>query len=490
VRSREALACLLLPVGFSGGIEGMLAGKPATIEVVVDPSRQAEAGLLTGKLMASGFRQLERRVSAIRPGWRGCSRGPGRPWRPSTNVPAPTRAALEQLYGGLGGLVLPTDELSPGTGPGGQASWQPLRIETRALQARRAGGPPSSFAVSFPQGVVWGLMSCVMAFISALIRERSRGTMLRLTAAPISATQVLAGKSLACFTCCVAVQALILAVGALGFGVTVGSPIKMVVAVLAASLGFTGLTLLMAGLSRSEEGADGLGRAALMVLAMIGGGAIPLAFMPAAMVTRQPLQPVQVGPAGLRGRAVAGLRLGRDAAAVRHPRRRRGRRVRARDAAAPPHARRMTVERGHALALPAAVHAVALHVHREAAAGREGGGDGRGQGRRVRRARRRRADGHLRGRRVHDHLHRDLQVDLLGRRVQPPMCGRGDLRIHVCGGRVQPGVRRRVQLRVDLQRRRVQPRVRGTGLLPDLLGRRLQRLNGGPLTQLTAKLQL
>jgi hypothetical protein len=58
------------------------------------------------------------------------------------------------------------------------------------------------------------------------------------------------------------------------------------------------------------------------------------------------------------------------------------------------------------------------------------------------------------------------------------------------GGRVQPGVRRRVQLRVDLQRRRVQPRVRGTGLLPDLLGRGLQRLNGGLLTQLTAKLQL
>jgi len=283
VRSREALACLLLPVGFSGGIEGMLAGKPATIEVVVDPSRQAEAGLLTGKLMASGFRQLSAGFGDPA-GMTGLLARARATLAADTDVPAPTRAALEQLYGGLGGLVLPTDELSPGTGPGGQ-SWQPLRIETRALQARRAGGPPSSFAVSFPQGVVWGLMSCVMAFISALIRERSRGTMLRLTAAPISATQVLAGKSLACFTCCVAVQALIIAVGALGFGVTVGSPIKMVVAVLAASLGFTGLTLLMAGLSRSEEGADGLGRAALMVLAMIGGGAVPLAFMPAAMVT-------------------------------------------------------------------------------------------------------------------------------------------------------------------------------------------------------------
>lgn len=298
VRGREALACLLLPRGFEGGIEGMLAGRPATVEVVVDPSRRAEAGLLTGKLMASGFRQL--------------TAGFGDPARMNgllararatlaaePDVPAPTRAALEQLYGGLDGLARPADpgdgegppgerrsELSPGTGPGGQAEgWQPLRVETRALQARRSDGPPSSFAVSFPQGVVWGLMSCVMAFISALIRERSRGTMLRLTAAPVTAAQVLAGKSLACFTCCVAIQTLIIAVGGLGFGVAVGSPAKMVAAVLCASVGFTGLTLLMAGLSRSEEGADGLGRAALMVLAMIGGGAIPLAFMPPVMVT-------------------------------------------------------------------------------------------------------------------------------------------------------------------------------------------------------------
>lgn len=283
VRSREALACLLVPAGFAGGIEGMLAGKPATLEVVVDPSRNAEAGLLTGKLMASGFRQLSAGFGDPA-GMAGLLARARASLAAEPDLPATTRAALEQLYGGLGGLV-PTDQMSRGTGPESQAGWQPLRIATRALQARRADGPPSSFAVSFPQGVVWGLMSCVMAFISALIRERSRGTMLRLTAAPISAAQVLAGKSLACFVCCVAVQVLIVAVGALGFGVAVGSPGKMVVAVIAASLGFTGLTLLMAGLSRSEEGADGLGRAALIVLAMIGGGAIPLAFMPAAMVT-------------------------------------------------------------------------------------------------------------------------------------------------------------------------------------------------------------
>lgn len=283
VRGREALACLKIPPGFEGGIEGMLTGKSATVEVVVDPSRRAEAGLLTGKLMAGGFRQLAGGFGD--PARMGGLVGRARAALARTDgVPAPTRAALEQLYGGLDGLS--RQPAAPAaTGPEGQAGWQPLRVELRELAARRADGPPSSFAVSFPQGVVWGLMSSVMVFISALIRERSRGTMLRLTAAPISAAQVLAGKCAACFVCCVAVQLLIIAVGRLGFGVEVGSPGMMAAAIVAASTGFTGLTILMAGLSRSEEGADGLGRAALMVLAMIGGGAIPLAFMPAAMLT-------------------------------------------------------------------------------------------------------------------------------------------------------------------------------------------------------------
>ena len=101
VRGREALACVLLPAGFSGGIEGMLAGVPATIEVVVDPSRKAEAGLLTGKLMASGFRQLSAGLGdpAAMAGLLGRARAT---LAAEPGVPAPTRAALEQLYGGLG----------------------------------------------------------------------------------------------------------------------------------------------------------------------------------------------------------------------------------------------------------------------------------------------------------------------------------------------------------------------------------------------------
>jgi ABC-2 type transport system permease protein len=293
VRGRDALACLLLPADFQGGVEAMLTGHPLKLTVVVDPSRRAEAGLLTGKLMASGYRQL--------------SGGLGDPAQMTATltraralidrdpaVPASTRDALAKLYSGLDAI----NHMNDGTGPEGQVpkdssggAWQPLVVETRALQQQGSDGPPNAFSVSFPQGVAWGLMSCVLAFIGAMVRERSSGTLLRLTAAPISTAAVVAGKSLACFLACVSVQLLILGVGRLGFGVTIGQPGWMALAILCASLGFTGLTLLMAGLSRSEEGAGGIGRAALTVLALIGGGAVPLAFMPPAMLTASNVSP-------------------------------------------------------------------------------------------------------------------------------------------------------------------------------------------------------
>lgn len=292
VRSQGALACLVLPADFQGGAEAILAGRRVELELVVDPSRRAEAGLLQGKLMASGYRRMMS-------GFTDPARASGLLARARASLdadaalPAPARAALVELYEGLDAV----SKIEEGTGPEAQGprdsdgGWQPLAVATRELAARGAEGPPSVYAVTFPQGVAWGLMSCVMAFVGALVRERSRGTMLRLTAAPISPAQVLAGKSLACFTACVAVQLLILLVAALAFGVRVGSPPGMVAALVSASLGFTGLTLLMSGLSRSEEGADGLGRAALMVLALIGGGAVPLAFMPDGMVTASHVSP-------------------------------------------------------------------------------------------------------------------------------------------------------------------------------------------------------
>ena len=66
-------------------------------------------------------------------------------------------------------------------------------------------------------------------------------------------------------------------------GVKVQSWPMMGLAVVGISLGFTGLMMLIAGLSRTEGAAQGYARAIMLVLAMIGGGSIPTAFMPPLM---------------------------------------------------------------------------------------------------------------------------------------------------------------------------------------------------------------
>lgn len=294
VRKGDAAACVIVPKGFQESTKKVFSGGGMELEAIVDPKRAAEAGLLEGRLNELGFRQLARTFT---------DSSMMNSFLDSAREDVSKSSGLSPLQKGVFGTFFDSvssltkevtsksgGESKDGTGESAGGGFRPVTITMHELQMD-PNSPNNSFAVSFPQGVVWGLMSCVMTFVGAVIRERSRGTMVRLTAAPISPAQVLLGKSLACFVTCLSVQVLILALGRLAFGVEVGSPAWMAVAVLCASAGFTGLTVLMAGLSRSEQGADGLGRAALMVLALIGGGAIPLAFMPAGLAAVSDISP-------------------------------------------------------------------------------------------------------------------------------------------------------------------------------------------------------
>ncbi len=48
------------------------------------------------------------------------------------------------------------------------------------LKSQQMGRTPTSFEISFPQSLAWGLMGCVMAFGASLASERVRGTLTRL----------------------------------------------------------------------------------------------------------------------------------------------------------------------------------------------------------------------------------------------------------------------------------------------------------------------
>jgi ABC-2 type transport system permease protein len=296
VRRGKADATIIIPKGFGAGAAGLMAGGQMKLEGVVPPGRAAEAGLLTGKLNELAFRQMTRgfgdpeemkqNLNAAR-----------KALAAATNVSPLQKGAFEAMLSSVQNLSETSRKQRDEAAARGEVatadpmeSWRPVEVSITEVKADREG-PTNSFEISFPQGVVWGLMGCVTAFGLSLANERSRGTLMRLTTAPISRHQIILGKALSCFIACVLVQALLLATAMVFFSVKVASWPMMIVAVLMSSLGFVGVMMAMAGLSRTEGGGSGMGRAVILILAMIGGGTVPLFFLPPFMQTLSSVSP-------------------------------------------------------------------------------------------------------------------------------------------------------------------------------------------------------
>ena len=109
--------------------------------------------------------------------------------------------------------------------------------------------------------------------------------------APVTRRQVLIGKALSCFIACMMVIVLLMVFGRIVLKVEIGNPVVFLIAAAIASFGFSGVMMLLTGIFRTEGGAEGAGRAIILVLAMIGGGTIPLAFMPPFLLKASMISP-------------------------------------------------------------------------------------------------------------------------------------------------------------------------------------------------------
>ena len=146
--------------------------------------------------------------------------------------------------------------------------------------ARDRVGPANSFEVTFPQGVLWGLIGCVMSFGLSLVSERTRGTFVRLEMSPLTRAQILGGKALACFVSMLAVQVVLYALGYAAFGVRPSSWAMLALATVCATVAFSGIMMLVATLGKTEQAASGTAWAILMPLSMVGGGMVPQFILP------------------------------------------------------------------------------------------------------------------------------------------------------------------------------------------------------------------
>jgi ABC-2 type transport system permease protein len=305
VRTRKRAAALILPKGFGEASLQMFHGTPPQVEVWIDPSRQAETAMIQGLLFKMTMEGLQKKMSDTAGMRASLKKSLAEVER--SGAPPAQRASTARFLTSLDQALGELPAASSGQG-GQQASWQPLNIEQHDVAVQHEG-PRNAYQVTFPQGLLWGVLGCAMAFAIGFVSERTQGTLFRLQMAPIGRAHLLAGKGLACLVACLLIESVLLLIGGLGFHVVPSSWLLMALAGFSTAVAFVGVMMLVAGLSKTEQAAGGVGWAVMMPLALFGGGMMPLVFMPRWMAQAGMVSPVRWGILAIEGALWRGFSL-------------------------------------------------------------------------------------------------------------------------------------------------------------------------------------
>lgn len=307
VRKGKLAGFIAIPQGF-GETAGIFWAEAPAIQVGVDPSRQAESGLLQGLIMQAMGELIQHRftdTAAMRRQFAKTAAG----IETDSEIP-PARlmllqgflAAADVFLGSLEQVMKSTDA----DAGRGRLNMEIARIETVDVLRRKSergellSKVRSSWDISFPAAMMWGVMACVAGFAVSIVKERTGGTFLRLKVAPISRTQILAGKAAACFATVLAVIALMMLLGLI-LGIQLARPGLLILAAVCIALGFVGLMMTMSVIGKSEEAVNGAAWAIIVVMCMFGGGMMPLAFLPKFMTIISHFSPVKWAILALEG---------------------------------------------------------------------------------------------------------------------------------------------------------------------------------------------
>jgi len=303
VRRGKATAYLRIIEG-AGEFGNLFAADEATLEVGVDPARKAEGAMLQGVIMEAWFSVLQKNF--FNPATAGGKIGEQRELvQRDTTLPSGQRKILGEFLGNLEGFMSQMNatagDFAADSGSGRSESvMSGPKIAFKEVTTQREG-PRSSWEITFPQSIMWGLIGVAASFGISIVSERTRGTMIRLQLAPISRAHILAGKGLACLLFCLGVNVFLLGFGHLVFGIRIPDFPLLALAVVSAGICFTGLMMFISVLGKSEEGVAGAGWAIMLVFSMTGGGMVPLMMMPSWMVTISHISPVKWGILAIEG---------------------------------------------------------------------------------------------------------------------------------------------------------------------------------------------
>lgn len=320
VRRGKLVGMIAIPAGF-GETAGLLWQEGPAIEVGIDPSRGAESGMLqglimqaVGKLMAARFQDPTSMRSLIDKSRKEIAS--------SAQVSPVMRPVLLQMMSSLDTFMksLADAQAAEVSTSGGSKAKMPefqmARIETLDVTREIPQGSTESLVrkvrskwdISFPQAMMWGVLACAAGFAITLVRERKQGTLMRLQVAPVTRAQVLAGKATACFLAVLGVVVVMLALG-IWLGMRPRNFAWLALAAVCIAFCFVGIMMLMSVIGKTEESVSGAAWSANMLMAMFGGGMVPLLFMPGFMKTLSNLSPVKWSVLALEGSIWRGFTL-------------------------------------------------------------------------------------------------------------------------------------------------------------------------------------
>jgi ABC-2 type transport system permease protein len=307
VRKGRVVAYIRIPSGYGDSPFAMFDTGVDTprVEVGLDPSRNAEAGILQGVLMGTMFESMAEGFTDKDAIQEQIARG-ATEVAAADDVGSGQKLVLQTFFGALNLFIeeIDLEVLEEGTsGVGVGENLVDVVDVARDVENR----PRSAFDITFPQAMVWGLMSVAMGFAATLVRERTQGTLLRLRIAPLSRAQLVAGKGLGCYLTCLVVMSVLLVFGYVALGVRVESPLYMALAMLCTAASFTGLMMAASTLGKTEQAVAGAAWGVMMPFAMIGGGMIPLVAMPPWLVAASDFSPFKWSIYSLEGAAWRGF---------------------------------------------------------------------------------------------------------------------------------------------------------------------------------------
>lgn len=285
IRTGKISVAVFLNKGFGENLGAMFGGGENKLEIASDPSRKMESGYLQGLLAKAQFEALSDKFSDAE-----SFRSQIDIWRNDIKGISDTEqnALYSQFFDSLEDLIDDVNETGFNAGFGdGLMNIAEVKIE------RENKGPITSFQITFPQAMIWGILGCTATFAISIVKERTEGTFARLCIGPIGRAHILAGKGFACFVTCIFIMCVQYVAAKLIFRMPVGNIFILVLAALCTVLCFVGLMMFVCTIGRTEQSVGGASWAMLMIMAMLGGGMVPLIFMPSWLRPFSHISPVK-----------------------------------------------------------------------------------------------------------------------------------------------------------------------------------------------------